>query len=93
VLKFVAGVPYHLKVRTGFTTSLCASQGRVAFFLGGEQCSSIPSKAIKGTAWLWKGLASIVAEHGRQLYSRSSINLETAVGWFGVDENHALSLA
>jgi hypothetical protein len=30
LLKFVAGVPYHLKVRTGFTTSLRATQGRVA---------------------------------------------------------------
>jgi DnaJ domain len=28
VLKFVTGVPYHVKVRTGFTTSLSASQGR-----------------------------------------------------------------
>ena len=37
VLKFVAGVPYHLKIRAGFTTSLYASQGRVAFFLGDAQ--------------------------------------------------------
>jgi hypothetical protein len=37
VLKFVAGVTYHLKVRTGFTTSLFVSQGRVAFFLGDTQ--------------------------------------------------------
>jgi hypothetical protein len=29
-VKFAAGVPYHLKVRTGFTTSLPATQGRVA---------------------------------------------------------------
>jgi hypothetical protein len=29
-LKFVAGVPYHLKVRTGFATSLRATQGKVA---------------------------------------------------------------
>lgn len=31
LLKFVAGVPYHLKVRTGFTTSLRATQGKVSF--------------------------------------------------------------
>ena len=30
ILKFVAGVPYHLKVRTGFATSLRATQGKVA---------------------------------------------------------------
>jgi hypothetical protein len=30
ILKFVAGVPYHLKVRTGFSTSLRATQGKVA---------------------------------------------------------------
>jgi hypothetical protein len=30
ILKFVAGVPYHLKVRAGFATSLRATQGRVA---------------------------------------------------------------
>src|SRR5277367_2064799 len=30
ILKFVFGVPYHLKVRNGFTTSLRATQGKVA---------------------------------------------------------------
>jgi len=30
ILKFVAGVPYHLKVRTGLATSLRATQGKVA---------------------------------------------------------------
>jgi hypothetical protein len=35
-LKFVAGVPYHLNVRTGFTTSLRATQGKVAFISGGD---------------------------------------------------------
>ena len=34
ILKFVAGVPYHLKVRTGFATSLHATLGKVA--LGSE---------------------------------------------------------
>ncbi len=37
VLKFVAGITYHLKVRTGFTTSLYASQGKVAFYAGDER--------------------------------------------------------
>jgi hypothetical protein len=32
VLKFVAGITYHLKVRTGFTTSLYASHGKVALY-------------------------------------------------------------
>ena len=36
-LKFVAGITYHLKVRTGFTTSLHASQGKVAFYSGDER--------------------------------------------------------
>jgi hypothetical protein len=31
ILKFVAGVPYHLKVRTGRSTALRATQGRVTF--------------------------------------------------------------
>lgn len=30
ILKFVAGIPYHLKVRTGLATSLRATQGKVA---------------------------------------------------------------
>ena len=30
ILKFVFGVPYHLKVRNGFSTSLHATQGKVA---------------------------------------------------------------
>ena len=30
ILKFVAGVPYNLKVRTGLATSLRATQGKVA---------------------------------------------------------------
>jgi len=30
ILKFIAGVPYHLKVRTGQSTSLRATQGKVA---------------------------------------------------------------
>jgi hypothetical protein len=34
-LKLVAGVPYHLKVRTGFVTTLLATQGKVA--LGSEE--------------------------------------------------------
>lgn len=37
MLKFVSGIPYHLKVRTGFTTSLVASQGAVAFYAGDER--------------------------------------------------------
>ncbi|MGD1037993.1 MAG: J domain-containing protein [Roseiarcus sp.] len=31
ILKFVAGVPYHLKIRAGLATSLRATQGKVAF--------------------------------------------------------------
>jgi hypothetical protein len=40
ILKFVAGVPYHLKVRTGLTTSLRATQGKVALgsLDGGGEC-------------------------------------------------------
>ena len=39
ILKFVAGVPYHLKVRTGFTTSLRATQGKVALgSANGDAC-------------------------------------------------------
>lgn len=34
MLKFVSGIPYRLKVRTGFTTSLIALQGAVAFYAG-----------------------------------------------------------
>jgi hypothetical protein len=37
VLKFVAGITYHLKVRTGFTSSLIASRGTVAFYAGDER--------------------------------------------------------
>ena len=37
VLKFVAGITYRLKVRTGFTTSLYASQGKVAFYAGDKR--------------------------------------------------------
>ena len=37
MLKFVSGIPYRLKVRTGFTTSLIASQGAVAFYAGDER--------------------------------------------------------
>jgi len=37
MLKFVSGIPYRLKVRTGFTTSLVASQGAVAFYAGDER--------------------------------------------------------
>ncbi len=37
VLKFVAGVTYRLKIRTGFTTSLRASHGRIALYSGDEQ--------------------------------------------------------
>ena len=37
LLKFVAGVPYHLKVRTGFTTSLRATQGKVALTSGDDR--------------------------------------------------------
>jgi hypothetical protein len=36
LLKFVAGVPYHLKVRTGFTTSLRATQGKVSLTSGDD---------------------------------------------------------
>ncbi|HEY8033681.1 MAG TPA: hypothetical protein VIF02_15255 [Methylocella sp.] len=39
MLKFVAGITYHLKVRTGFTTSLYASQGKVAFYAGDERAT------------------------------------------------------
>lgn len=39
VLKFVAGVPYRLKVRTGLTTMLRATQGKAALFSGDEQVS------------------------------------------------------
>ncbi len=35
VLKFVAGVPYQIKVRAGFTTTLDAMSGAVAFYRGG----------------------------------------------------------
>lgn len=37
MLKFVSGIPYRLKVRTGFTTSQGASQGAVAFYAGDER--------------------------------------------------------
>ncbi|MCC3246441.1 DnaJ domain-containing protein [Methylocystis sp. WRRC1] len=39
LLKFVSGIPYRLKVRSGFTTSLVASQGMVAFYSGDERMS------------------------------------------------------
>jgi hypothetical protein len=34
VLKFVSGVVYRLKVRTGFSTSISATQGRLALYTG-----------------------------------------------------------
>jgi hypothetical protein len=34
ILKFVPGVVYHLKVRTGFSTSISATQGRFALYAG-----------------------------------------------------------
>jgi hypothetical protein len=34
ILKFVAGIPYHLKIRTGLATSLRATQGKVALGRG-----------------------------------------------------------
>jgi hypothetical protein len=34
VLKFVSGIPYRLKVRTGFTTWIDATEGTVAFYVG-----------------------------------------------------------
>jgi hypothetical protein len=37
LLKFVGGIPYHLKVRTGFTTSLRATQGKVALTSGDDR--------------------------------------------------------
>ena len=36
ILKFVFGVPYHLKVRNGFSTSLRATQGKVALASAGD---------------------------------------------------------
>jgi hypothetical protein len=36
ILKFVVGVPYHLKVRNGFSTSLRATQGKVALASAGD---------------------------------------------------------
>jgi Arm DNA-binding domain len=40
ILKFVAGVPYHLKVRTGLATSLRATQGKVALGSGDSDSSN-----------------------------------------------------
>jgi hypothetical protein len=37
VLRFAAGVPYQLKIRSGFTTSLRASQGLIAFHSGNDR--------------------------------------------------------
>jgi hypothetical protein len=37
VLKFVAGVPYILEIRSGQTTTLRSSQGQAAFYEGGER--------------------------------------------------------
>jgi hypothetical protein len=41
ILKFVAGVPYHLKVRTGLATSLRATQGKVALGPGDGDSSCV----------------------------------------------------
>jgi cell division septation protein DedD len=53
MLKFVFGIPYRLKVRTGFTTSLVASQGAVAFYAGdarvGECTAAMELTAPKST--------------------------------------------
>ena len=34
ILKFVTGIGYHLKVRTGFSTSISTTQGRLALYTG-----------------------------------------------------------
>ena len=46
LLKFVAGIPYHLKVRTGFTTSIRATQGSRAR-RSMMAASSIPASSRK----------------------------------------------
>jgi hypothetical protein len=37
ILKFVAGVPYQLKVRSGLRTRLVANSGTVAFYRGDQR--------------------------------------------------------
>jgi hypothetical protein len=37
VLKFAAGVIYNLKLRSGFTTSLTSTQGKVALYSGTDR--------------------------------------------------------
>ena len=37
MLKFVAGIPYQLKVRGGMTTSITAVTGKIAFYRGSER--------------------------------------------------------
>jgi hypothetical protein len=39
VLKFATGVVYHLKLRSGFTTSLTSTQGKVALYSGTNRSS------------------------------------------------------
>jgi hypothetical protein len=44
ILKFVAGVPYQLKVRSGFKTKIVANSGTVAFFRGDAQDGACVAK-------------------------------------------------
>jgi hypothetical protein len=54
VLKFSAGVIYHLKVRSGLTTSLTSTQGKVALYSGanrsGECVDALGMTTAKATA-------------------------------------------
>lgn len=44
MLKFVAGVTYHLKIRSGFTTTLIATEGSAALFSGDARLSECSRK-------------------------------------------------
>jgi hypothetical protein len=54
VLKFAAGVIYHLKLRSGFTTSLTSTQGKVALYSGtirsGECVETLGMTTAKASA-------------------------------------------
>jgi DnaJ-like protein len=57
LLKFVAGISYRLKVRTGFTTSIRATQGKVAFDSGSGdagQCVESFDLPVRSGAGPWQ---------------------------------------
>ena len=45
-LKFVAGVPYRLKIRTGSTTTIRASNGQFALYRGDERTNDCASEMV-----------------------------------------------